>query len=68
MKNLVVLKQVDKLTGKYDEFRYQPFDSLQDKAKVVKSILGFLDKAFNSECILQIENFKEHEIQQLDIF
>ena len=68
MKNLVVLKQVDKLTGQYNEFRYKPFDSLEDKASVLKSLLSFLDKAFNSECIIQVENFKEHEIQEMNIF
>lgn len=68
MKNLVIFKQVDKVTGDYQEFKYKSFDSLEDKAKVFKSILGFLDKALNGECIIQIENFKEHEMQELNIF
>lgn len=68
MRNLVILKQVDKLTGDYQEFKYKSFESLEDKAKVFKSILAFLDKALNSECILQIENFKEHNIEELNIF
>ena len=68
MKNIVILKQVDKLTGDYQEFKYKSFESLEDKAKVMKSILAFLDKAWNSECIIQIENFKEHNIEELNIF
>ena len=68
MKNLVILKQVDKLTGGYQEFKYKSFDSLEDKAKVMTSILAFLDKAWDSECIIQIENFKEHNIEELNIF
>lgn len=68
MKNLVIFRQVDKVTGVYQEFRYKSFESVEDKAKVFKSILGFLDKALTSECIVQIENFKEHEMQELNIF
>ena len=68
MKNLVFLKQVDKISGDYTEFKYKSFESLEDKAKVFKSILAFLDEALNSECIIQIENFKEHNIQELNIF
>lgn len=68
MKNLVILKKVDKLSGEYQEFKYKSFDSLDDKAKVMKSILAFLDKAWNSDCIVQIENFKEHYIEELNIF
>lgn len=68
MKNMVIIKQVDKLTGDYQEFKYKSFDSLEYKAKVMKSILSYLDKAWNSECIIQIENFKEHDIEELNIF
>lgn len=68
MKNLVLFKQVDKITGDYQEFKYKSFESVEDKAEVFRSILAFLDKALNSECIIQIENFKEHEMQELNIF
>lgn len=68
MKNMVILKQVDKLSGDYQEFKYKSYESLEDKAKVMKSILAFLDKAWNSESIVQIENFKEHNIEELNIF
>lgn len=65
---MVILKQVDKLSGDYQEFKYKSYESLEDKAKVMKSILAFVDKAWNSESIVQIENFKEHNIEELNIF
>ena len=66
MKNLVILKQVDKLSGDYQEFKYKSFESLEDKAKVFKSILAFLDNALNSECIIQFFNIMLLKILNLN--
>lgn len=70
MMTKVVFKVLHKSSGELNSTDYKSFDSHDIRAKfqVLNSIQAIMSAELDSECVFQVETFKEHEVTELDLF